>query len=113
MRRLDGEHPESETRQFDGSHEERGQSWPRDVPRHTGEPESWKFGQDWPSDVPSSVSRPLVEDPAPRRFWDVAQVSGAATGRRRASRRSVRTANRPGRMRRWFSRFMELICLRS
>ena len=111
MRRRDGEYARSETREFefDGSYEERGQSWPRDVPRHVGSPNEEGFGQDWSSDVPGSASQPLVEDRAPRWFGNVAQGSDIATGRRRASRRSVRTANRSGRMRRWLSRFMELI----
>jgi hypothetical protein len=113
MRRRDGEFTRSETKEFHGSHEERGQSWPRDVPRHVGSPNEEGFGQDWPSDVPGSASQPLVEDRAHRWFGNVAQGSDIATGRRRASRRSVRTANRSGRMRRWLSRFMELIRRRS
>ena len=88
MRRRDGEYARSETREFefDGSYEERGQSWPRDVPRHVGSPNEEGFGQDWPSDVPGSASQPLVEDRAPRWFGNVAQGSDIATGRRRASR---------------------------
>ena len=88
MRRRDGEYARSETREFefDGSYEERGQSWPEDVPRHVGSPNEEGFGQDWPSDVPGSASQPLVEDGAPRGFGNVEQVLAIATERGRASR---------------------------
>lgn len=115
MRRRDAEYARSETREFefDGSYEERGQSWPEDVPRHVGSPNEEGFGQDWPSDVPGSASQPLVEGGAPRGFGNAEQALAIATERRRASRPSGGTANRPGRMRRGFSRIMELIRRRS
>ena len=84
-----------------------------DVPRHVGSPNEEGFGQDWSSDVPGSASQPLVEDGAPRGFGNVEQVLAIATERRRASRPSGGTANRPGRMLRRFSRIMELIRRRS
>ena len=113
MRRPDGEFNRSETKEFHGFYGERGQSWPADVPRHVGSPNEERFGQDWPSDVPGRASQRLIEDRSPRWFGNVAPVSAIATGRRRDSRHSARTAKRAGRMRRWFSRFMELIRRRS
>ena len=113
MRRRDGEYPRSETKEFHGSHEERGQSWPRDVRRHVGSANEEVFGQDWPSDVRGGASRPLVEGRGLRWSGNRPQMSAMESGRRRTARRSGRTSNRPGRMRRWLSRFMELIRLRS
>ena len=113
MRREEGEYLGFETREFIAPHEERGQSWPVDVPRHADEPEIWKGGQDWPVDVPISASRPVVERRTARNFWNVVPVSAPVGGRRKSSKPSGGAVKRRGRIRSLLSRLMAFVRLGS
>ena len=109
----DEEHLGFETREFFAPHEERGQRWPRDVPRQADKPGIWKDGQDWPVDVAISASRRVAEHRTARNFLNVVRVSAPVGERRRRSRATRGAGKRHGRIRRLLSRLMAFVRLGS